>query len=386
MDEARLRPNEHVETSLSHLPKRQKTSHHDDLPTPRHENYTIAWICALYMESAAAQAMLDEVHETLPTGMNDGNTYVLGSIERHNVVIACLPADQYGTNNAAIVITNLKRTFPAIRVGLMVGIGGGVPTKTDIRLGDIVVGTRVMQYDLGKMVGDSRIQQTATPRFPLPLLMTAVSSLRSKHELRPSRVPHILSQKMGGHSKYRRPDVPDRLFDPNYPHEDSAAGCEECDQSKLVPRSRRTDDIEIHYGAIASGNQVMRSSSFRDNAARQYDVKCFEMEAAGLMDVLPCLPIRGICDYCDSHKSKEWQKYAAATAAAFARELIEELPVTKAHGAFCPPNTRKYAEKHCPRMTFNLLLTLHIQNKYHRMNIEKPCWTPWLSNKSMPES
>ncbi|KAL2814582.1 hypothetical protein BJX63DRAFT_431237, partial [Aspergillus granulosus] len=84
----------------------------------------------------------------------------------------------------------------------------------------------------------------------------------------------------------------------------------------------------IHYGAIASGNQVMRSGTARDKIAQQLDVICFEMEAAGLMDVLPCLPIRGICDYSDSHKSKEWQKYAAAVAAAYARELLEELPVS----------------------------------------------------------
>lgn len=99
---------------------------------------------------AAAQAMLDEFHEALPTHADDRNTYVLGDINRHNVVIACLPEGQYGTNNAAIVMTNMKRTFPAIRACLMVGIGGGVPSKADVRLGDIVVGTRVMQCDLGK--------------------------------------------------------------------------------------------------------------------------------------------------------------------------------------------------------------------------------------------
>lgn len=236
MDEARLRPDD-LGATLSHLPKRQKKSHHDKLPYPQQEHYSIAWICALYIESAAAQAMLDEIHETLPTGMNDGNTYVLGSIKRHNIVIVCLPAEQYGTNNAAIVITNMKRTFPAIRVGLMVGIGGGVPTKTDIRLGDVVVGTRVMQCDLGRMVGNGQLQQTATPRFPLPLLMTAVSSLRSKHELGPSRVPSILQQKMEAHFKYHRPEVPDRLFDAAYLHE-SSSSCDECDQSKLVLRSR----------------------------------------------------------------------------------------------------------------------------------------------------
>ncbi|KAL3444390.1 hypothetical protein BJX65DRAFT_310973 [Aspergillus insuetus] len=46
------------------------------------------------------------------------------------------------------------------------------------------------------------------------------------------------------------------------------------------------------------------------------------MEAAGLMNTYPCLVIRGICDYADSHKNKAWQGYAAATAAAFAKELL----------------------------------------------------------------
>jgi hypothetical protein len=46
------------------------------------------------------------------------------------------------------------------------------------------------------------------------------------------------------------------------------------------------------------------------------------MEAAGLMDNFPCLVIRGICDYSDTHKKKNWQPYAAATAAAYAKELL----------------------------------------------------------------
>ncbi|KAF5528920.1 ankyrin 3, partial [Fusarium mexicanum] len=64
------------------------------------------------------------------------------------------------------------------------------------------------------------------------------------------------------------------------------------------------------------------------------------MEAAGLMDILPCLPIRGICDYSDSHKNKEWHRYAAATAAAYAKELLGELPVAEVQTKVVPvPNT-----------------------------------------------
>lgn len=82
----------------------------------------------------------------------------------------------------------------------------------------------------------------------------------------------------------------------------------------------------IHHGGIASGNQVMKHAETRDKIAQAFDVICFEMEAAGLMDYCPCLVIRGICDYADSHKNKQWQEYAAAAAAAYARELLEEMP------------------------------------------------------------
>jgi nucleoside phosphorylase len=335
----------------SHPPKRQRTVYHglanmvrqppNGAPALRYDRYTIAWICALHMEMAAACGMLDEIHEALPTHANESNAYTLGSIEQHGVVIACLPTAQYGANNVANIATNLKRTFPSIRLGLMVGIGGGVPSMADIRLGDIVVGTRVMQYDLGKIVEDGQLQRIGIPKIPPQSLGTLVSTLRSKHELGPSRVTSILRDMPEGLLTYDRPTSPDCLFQATYNHELSTSTFDGCDQAKLVLRSRRvSDDPIIHYGAIASGNQVMRDARTRDHIGRQLDVICFEMEAAGLMDILPCLTIRGICDYSDSHKNKEWQRYAAATAAAYARELLEVLPVTQAPpSAACLPNS-----------------------------------------------
>ncbi|KAH7008756.1 Pfs, NACHT and ankyrin domain protein [Ilyonectria destructans] len=385
-----------AETSSPHPPKRQKNFHDEgnEVHESRngsltsHDQYTIAWICALHIEMAAARAMLDEVHEDLPRHRNNSNTYTLGSIEYHNIVIACLPT--YGTNNAANVLTHLVRTFPSIRLGLMVGIGGGVPSNADIRLGDIVVGTRVMQYDLGKIVGDGQIQPTAIPKIPQQLLGTVVSTLRSKHELEPSRVPSILREKFEGHSEYGRPSSPDCLFCATYDHASPTPGCDGCDHSKLVPRSRRmTDDPLIHYGAIASGNQVIRSGTVRDNIARRADVMCFEMEAAGLMDILPYLPIRGICNYSDSHKNKEWQKYAAAAAAAYARELLTVLPVAEAHAkaAHVPNPHQDLSNNHRQRLLDSLrfdqmdsrkstIKTAHI--KTCRWFLNHPDYQAWL--------
>ena len=342
--------------------KRQKTSHQSSSigsyeaqngPLCSYDKYTIAWICALYIEMAAARAMLDELHDELPGHFNDINTYTLGSVKGHNIVIACLPTAQYGTNNAAHVLTNLIRTFPSVRLALMVGIGGGVPSKADIRLGDIVVGTRVIQHDLGKLTGDGQVQPTAVPKTLHASLGTAVSNLRSKHEIEPCQISSVLRERLKGHSDYSRPSLPDRLFQATYTHEFPRRGCEECDPSQLILRSSRaSNDPVIHYGGIASGNQVLRHGITRDDVARRLDVICFEMEAAGLMDVLPCLPIRGICDYSDSHKSKEWQTYAAATAAAYARELLDVLPVTATQSsAGSMLNSGEFATKHMDEMS-----------------------------------
>lgn len=86
----------------------------------------------------------------------------------------------------------------------------------------------------------------------------------------------------------------------------------------------------IHYGFIASGNQLVKDAHTRDEIAKRLNALCFEMEAAGIMNQLPCLVIRGICDYCDSHKNKDWQGYAALTAAAYTKEPLSVVPLPTA--------------------------------------------------------
>jgi nucleoside phosphorylase len=153
-----------------------------------HNGYTVGWICALPLEMAAAKAMLDEVHTKLPQDSNDHNTYALGAIYGHNVAIACLPSGVYGTASAAIVATHMLFTFRAIRFGLMVGIGGGVPNKdVDIRLGDIAVSKPadtfggVVQYDYGKAISSGQFQRTGTLNKPPEVLLAAVSNLQADY-------------------------------------------------------------------------------------------------------------------------------------------------------------------------------------------------------------
>ncbi|KAK8124026.1 hypothetical protein PG999_003944 [Apiospora kogelbergensis] len=287
-----------------------------------HADYTIAWICALHLELNASRTMLDEVHELLPAD-GDRNVYVLGRIAKHNVVMVALPG-VYGKVNAAAVSTDLKRSFPNIKATLMVGIGGGAPGEADLYLGDVVVGTRVMEYDLGKATNDG-FESTAIPKHPSSLLLSAVTNLRSKHGMDQwSPRSQELLQRLPRHP---RPAQPDRLFQASYPHLAGEQTCDHCDVSKLQLRPRRlTEDFWIHYGVVASGDSVNKDAHKRDAVSRRLQAKCFEMEAAGIMDSLECLPIRGICDYSDSHKTKAWQDYAAATAASYARELLETIP------------------------------------------------------------
>ncbi|KAI7762686.1 hypothetical protein LZL87_013929 [Fusarium oxysporum] len=293
----------------------------------QHVDYSIGWISALPLEMTAAEIMLDYIHPPLPQHPQDCNTYTLGSINEHNVVIACLPKGQYGTNNAATVANDMTRSFPHVQYRLMVGIGGGAPKLADVRLGDVVVSTEVVQTDLGKLMPNHQFQRTSYPVRPPHSMMTAVSKLQASHSRGESRIPAILSGSISQLSRYARPNTMDRLFKNDYDHSLTSQDCNFCDQSQLVTRpARQNTDPVIHYGRVASGNQVIKDAGTRDRLSEELGVICFEMEASGLMNSFPCLVVRGICDYSDSHKNKKWQEYAAIVAAAYTKELVMMIP------------------------------------------------------------
>ncbi|EUC46689.1 hypothetical protein COCMIDRAFT_4233 [Bipolaris oryzae ATCC 44560] len=304
------------------------------LPRLSHEKYTVGWVCALPVELAAAEEMLDEVHEDHERDDNDENIYSLGSIVGHNVAIVCLPAGRIGNNPAAVVVTQMKATFKGIRFGLMVGIGGGVPsTAADIRLGDVVVSQPnktfggVVQYDAGKATA-SGFERTGSLNAPPQILLNAVTKVRANEFLGKSRMLEHMSKLERNIPKFQRSKAgPDILFDVGYDHEGGQTweGCK-TDHHKV--REARDEEVVSHYGTIASGNQVIKNAVERDKISAELGgVLCFEMEAAGLMNSFPCLVIRGICDYADSHKNKTWQPYAAGIAAAYAKDVLSAIPL-----------------------------------------------------------
>ncbi|KAL7799753.1 nucleoside phosphorylase domain-containing protein [Trichoderma ceciliae] len=306
-------------------------------------DYTIGWICATTVEYVAARAFIDETHDGPEyISPHDNNYYTLGRMAEHNVVIAVLPDGEYGMVSAAVVARDMLHSFPNIRIGLSVGVGGGAPSrKHDIRLGDVVVGIPqngmggVFQYDYGKMIQGQSFQTMGFLNQPPVVLRTAVDSVRRRHDMQGNGIDEainsILEKKPRLRKKYGRPEPgSDRLFKAEMTHDSAcAADSETCsdDPSNWILRSKREDedDPAIHYGLVASGNSLMRDAFFRDRLGVANDVLCFEMEAAGLMNHFPCLAIRGICDYSDSHTNRNWQGYASMTAAAFAKDLLQVI-------------------------------------------------------------
>lgn len=338
-------------------PRRTKRAKYESVETPSqpnpkkytHHDYTVAWICPLEVELIAALEMLDDdSHPKLPQAPTDHNIYHLGSIGGHNIVIAGLW--QAGNPVAATVVAQLRMTFPNIRFGLLVGIGGGVPVKTEegmIRLGDVVVSkpadqfSGAIQYDRGK-AKEGKFVRTGALAPPPPVLLLAAQSLGAQRARSKQGDPLLsnirrIDTSLPSLSRYRFPGSKnDHLYPATYIHVREGDSCEQCncDPSKRIARERteRTPSetepqITVHRGTIASGELVLKSSTLRDLLGKKYGVLCFEMEAAGVLSDFPCLVIRGISDYCDSHKNDQWHGFAAATAAAYARELFSYMPI-----------------------------------------------------------
>ncbi|KAL5085382.1 hypothetical protein Trisim1_010608 [Trichoderma cf. simile WF8] len=132
-----------------------------------HDAYTVGWICVLQCELNAAKALLDEQHEQLPSTAKDDNSYLLGRMAGHNVVIAFTGSGNYGTNAAAQTAVHMIRTFHNIRFGLLVGVGGGAPNRpdpddtfNDLRLGDVVVGIAKGNHGMSLKANASLLKKT----------------------------------------------------------------------------------------------------------------------------------------------------------------------------------------------------------------------------------
>ncbi|KAF6805276.1 ankyrin repeat protein [Colletotrichum sojae] len=234
----------------------------DETITYRHEDYTIGWVCSLPMDQTAPRAMLDEEHPELPTLARDDNAYILGSVGEHSVVIVCLPFTQVGTATPAPAPTtaSLTTTFRSLRFLLMVGTGGGVllgpsndsENSSDVRLGHVVVGVPngcvpgVVQCDFAEVANSFGRNGVFNMRSPPRFLLNCLTVLQTEREMKGTKIAKYLEA------------MPTKW-----------------------PRLRE---------------KYCKSSWLQD--------VLFEANYNHVIGPGPTTAIRGICDYCDSHKNK----------------------------------------------------------------------------------
>lgn len=315
-------------------------------------------------------AMFDEIWgqgDQPLRGPGDTNSYTFGRIWRHSVVLVHLP--RMGKIAATQASANLRSSFPCIRLGLLVGICGSVPFSgsREIFLGDVIISTQIVQLDFGRLyphayLRKNRLQDNlGRPNPEISGFLAKLQGQNAHRDLKKSMCANLATvSKSADFALSKLPGIDkDRLFDANYNHKHAdpeacllcakctqpedivcadalSLSCSElgCDPSRVVPRVRKqtpncnsqgglSEDPEIHFGVLASGDQVIKSGIHRDHIAKEEGVIGFEMEGAGLWDTVPTIVVKGVCDYADSHKSKEWQLYAAITAAACAKGLLK---------------------------------------------------------------
>lgn len=287
---------------------------------PRTRNdFTIAILCALPVESEAVEAVFDETYGRLGKSFGkvagDPNAYANGRIGKHNVVLCYLPG--MGKKSAAIVAAGLRASYLRIELVLVVGICGGAPSTgtENIYLGDVIVSDSVVEYGLGGLyqrkghVDDGIRQKDKQIRG----LLSNVGGFKGRGEFTDgvSRCLNILKQ---DEARWCHPGVADISFNTSHP------------RSQQAVRQRDVADVtrpSIHVGKFGSGDTVLKSAPHRDEIVRRAGVIGFEMEGAGAWsNYYPCVIIKGICDYADKQKNKEWQAYAAATGASAAKTFL----------------------------------------------------------------
>lgn len=350
---------------------------------PRTRNdFEIAVICALPLEAEAVVAMFDYIwKDDLGFGKvsGDTNVYTTGTIGRHHVVMAHMPGA--GKRRSTNVASNMRFSFPNITLALVVGICGGVPDKNnEIILGDVIISKAIVEYDNGKQLPDkfatknTLSMQLGGPNREIESVLAKLQ-LQCNLELLESKTREYLSiaqKALGTESRYLGSSE-DKIFKASYHHKHRDSACEicfanpnsvcdealslsckelRCDERETISRSRldqnaslitsvKIDEVQpsIHIGVIACADMVMKSGQHRDQIAARTGAIAVEMEGAGVCDILPCLVIKAICDYADSHKNKYWQRYAAATAASCMKAFLDEWSSAAPRGSYGPrPN------------------------------------------------
>lgn len=281
---------------------------------PQHPyEFEVAIICALPREADAVEALFDETYDKASrlygVQQGDANVYTNGRIGPHNVVLCYLPG--MGKGSAASAASSLRVSYPSVQLALLAGICGGVPlivsNGTSVLLGDVILSDRVIEYDFGRQYpnGFDRkrdVKETSGRHSrEIRTLFAGLKTRKTRQEFQDRVLQHLQALQKQPDNVWQHPSDED-------------------------------DTLSVHIGTMATGDAVMKLTEHRDKLATDEGIIGFEMEAAGVWDNIPCVIVKGVCDYADSQKDKVWQDYAAATGASGAKAFLEYCRPTVRNG------------------------------------------------------
>jgi nucleoside phosphorylase len=355
-------------------------------PPATRDEFEVALVCSLPLEYDAVSLLFDqfwdENGDQYGRAPGDVNTYTTGRFGNFDVVLVLLA--NTGNISAASATASLRSSYPGLRLVVLTGICGAVPTSDageEILLGDVIISKTVIQYDYGRQYSDDFVPKDTTedslgrPDKNIRSLVAILETARERERIE-ERAAVLLEQIQDFAAKktrrlnadtYQYPGATnDKLFEASYRHKHhnstqclceqchkySDPVCEEsrslacdvlgCDERHVVRRQRleanrlleqeeRTKEAQIPFvfiGRFGSSDKLLQSGEYRDLIAKRYGVLAFEMEGAGVWDELPCIIVKGVCNYADSHMNDRWQNFAAAAAASVAKGLVERYTKT----------------------------------------------------------
>ncbi|KAJ0178810.1 hypothetical protein K1T71_005585 [Dendrolimus kikuchii] len=307
---------------------------------------SIAVITALYCEKQAVDAMMDNQETYVRyTTVGESNVYTLGTIGAHRVVTTKLPSvgrTREAMTAAGNTTTRLLGIFQKVEYVFLVGVGGGVPHYTDytrhVRLGDVVVSTPATDLPEkyvyvfcekadrnGKGGWDYEVKPYKPSNF---LLQDIAIRLTKSPTLWNTYVNEGLDRLRGVPGRWEPPaGATDRL-------------CVEVGEGAYIevahpaPQGDQIDEsgsLRVHCAPVAGGRLVACAGEARAAFAAHARAKAYDCELDAVLDSVvgnrkDCfVSIRGISDYRDGTRGKEWQPHAALAAAAVMKGIIAAM-------------------------------------------------------------
>lgn len=311
---------------------------------------TIAIITAQYCEKLAVDSMIENKETFVRyTTVGESNVYTLGNIGAHRIVCTKLPTvghTREAMTAAGNTTTRLLGTFQKVDFVFLIGIGGGVPHYTDynkhVRLGDVVISypiplnkKYIYVYCESAKTNESGDYHFETKEYCPPNLCLQEIAVNLKDQSENETNPPWQTYLKEGSDILTNQTEHD--FKPPPPESDKlymAIG--ERDVIEVAhptapadAANKRTNGCpRIHLAPVASGRHIARDDQLRQKFAARFGALAFDTEMDAVVESIlgncreSFAVIRGISDYKDGSRIKEWQPYASLAAASVMKSII----------------------------------------------------------------